>query len=138
MTLTAAQCAKLEAKDKPYKVTDSRGLVLLIQSNGSKYWRYSYRFNGKQKTLALGVWPTVSAKAARIERDKAKALIAKGVDTSEDRRDQRAGRMDSSGQSFRYVVTKKQLESYNKAAAGSDLQAWVTSTLDAAAEQVTA
>ena len=95
MTLTAAQCAKLEAKDKPYKVTDSRGLVLLIQSNGSKYWRYSYRFNGKQKTLALGVWPTVSAKAARIERDKAKALIAKGVDTSEDRRDQRAGRIQA-------------------------------------------
>ena len=63
------------------KHTDSQGLYLLVKSSG-KYWRINYRFAGKQKTLALGVYPTVSLAKARQRRDKARELLADGVDPS--------------------------------------------------------
>lgn len=66
--------------DKPYRITDGRGLFLLIKPNGGKLWRYNYRFNGLQKTLALGVYPDTSAKLARQKLDDARQLLAKGVD----------------------------------------------------------
>ncbi len=65
--------------------SDERGLRLLIKPNGSCYWRMKYRFHGKQKTLALGVFPEVSLKDARIARDKARLQIAEGVDPNEDK-----------------------------------------------------
>ena len=58
--------------DRPIKLSDSGGLHLLIQPNGSKLWRLAYRFGGKQKTLAIGVYPTVTLKHAREKRDEAK------------------------------------------------------------------
>ena len=104
MSLTNTQCINAKPKNKPYKAADGHGLYLFIQPNGAKYWRFSYRFNSKQKTLALGVYPATSIKMARVERDKAKALMAQGVDPSEDRRDQKAGRMENSAQSFQFVA----------------------------------
>jgi integrase len=68
--------------EKPYRITDGRGLFLLIKPNGGKLWRYNYRFNGLQKTLALGVYPDTSAKLARQKLDDARQLLAKGVDPS--------------------------------------------------------
>jgi hypothetical protein len=55
--LSALQVKNAKPKEKPYKLSDGRGLNLEVRQNGSKYWRLSYRFNGKQKTLALGVFP---------------------------------------------------------------------------------
>ena len=49
--------------DRPIKLSDGGGLHLLIQPNGSKLWRLAYRFGGKQKTLAIGVYPTVTLEA---------------------------------------------------------------------------
>ena len=46
--------------DKAYKLTDDKGLYLLVHQNGSKYFRYDYRFNGKRKTLALDTYPTTA------------------------------------------------------------------------------
>lgn len=85
MPLTYLEIKRLESKSKDYWVTDEKGLRLLIKKNGSKYWRMKYRFNGKQKTLALGVYPDVSLKEARIERDKAKIQLSKGLDPNEER-----------------------------------------------------
>lgn len=51
---------KAKPAAKPYKMTDGGGLYLLVETKGSKYWRLAYRYAGKQKTLALGVYPTVS------------------------------------------------------------------------------
>lgn len=59
---------------------------LLVHSNGSKYWRLSYRFGGKQKTLALGVYPMTTLAAAREKRAQAKRLIVTGVDPSEQKK----------------------------------------------------
>jgi hypothetical protein len=58
----------------------------LIQPNGSKLWRLAYRFGGKQKTLAIGIYPTVTLKHAREKRDEAKRLLADNIDPSTKRR----------------------------------------------------
>jgi Arm DNA-binding domain len=66
---------------RPIKLSDSGGLHLLIQPNGSKLWRLAYRFGGKQKTLAIGVYPTVTLKHAREKRDEAKRLLADNIES---------------------------------------------------------
>jgi integrase len=66
--------------DKPYKLPDERGLFLLIHPNGSKYWRFRYSFAGKEKLLALGVYPDVSLAEARDRREQARRQITNGVD----------------------------------------------------------
>ena len=71
---------------RPVKLSDSGGLYLLIAPHGSKLWRLAYRFGGKQKTLAIGAYPTFTLKAAREEREEAKRLLANGVDPSAQRR----------------------------------------------------
>lgn len=74
--------------DKPYKISDGGGLFMLVKPNGGKYWRLAYRFGGKEKTLALGVYqgsPHVSLIEARAEREKAKALLKSGIDPSQDK-----------------------------------------------------
>lgn len=60
-------------KDKPYKLFDSGGLSVLVQSNGSKFWRFKYRIEGKEKLLALGQYPKI--KEAREAHSKARALL---------------------------------------------------------------
>ena len=71
---------------RPIKLSDSGGLYLLIAPHGSKLWRLAYRFRGKQKTLAIGAYPTFTLKAARDKREEAKRLLANGVDPSTERR----------------------------------------------------
>ena len=64
------------------KMTDGKGLFLLLHPNGSKYWRMKYQFSGKEKTLAFGVWPEVSLTEAREMRNEAKLLLKDGKDPS--------------------------------------------------------
>jgi hypothetical protein len=64
------------------KIFDGRGLYLLLMPNGGRYWRYNYRFDGKLKTLALGVHPDVSLDKARARHQVARTLLADGVDPS--------------------------------------------------------
>ena len=83
MALTDVKVRNAKPADKPVKLTDGNGMHLLIHPNGSKYWRLQYRFAGKQKLLALGVYPAVSLADARNRRDDARRLIAAGIDPSE-------------------------------------------------------
>ena len=69
--LTDAKIRNAAPKQKPVKMTDSGGLYLEVHPNGSKYWRLKYRHAGKEKRLALGVYPGVSLKDAREKRDAA-------------------------------------------------------------------
>lgn len=80
MALTDIKIRNTKPSVKAVKLTDGFGMYLLIHPNGSKYWRMQYRFGGKQKTLALGVYPAVSLSDARQRRDEAKKLLAKGTD----------------------------------------------------------
>ena len=88
--------------DRPIKLSDAGGLHLLIQPNGSKLWRLAYRFGGKQKTLAIGVYPTVTLKHAREKRDEAKRLLADNIDPSTQRRLEKL--TAASGNTFRAVA----------------------------------
>lgn len=83
MALTELQIKNLKPTDKQQKLSDSGGLQLLVHPNGSKYWRLAYRFDSKQKTLSLGVYPAVSLAQARIKRDEAKALLSSRKDPGE-------------------------------------------------------
>lgn len=77
---TAIRIAKPEPK--PFKIADNGGMYLLVQPNGSKYFRFDYRFAGKRRTAAIGVYPDLSLKQARVERDRIKGLISSGIDPS--------------------------------------------------------
>lgn len=78
--LTDIQTKKAKASASQYKLTDERGLHLLVKTNGSKLWQLRYRYQGKEKTASLGQYPDVSLAEAREKRDAFRKLIAKGVD----------------------------------------------------------
>ncbi len=82
MPLTDTAIRKAKPGDKS-KLFDGGGMFLLVKPNGSKCWRLKYRFAGKEKLLALGVYPAVSLAKARERRDEARALLARGVDPGE-------------------------------------------------------
>ena len=80
MKLKAAEIKAAKPREKPYKLADGKGMFLLVNPNGSKYWRLKYRYGGKEKLLALGVYPERSLADAREDRDEARRKLAKGVD----------------------------------------------------------
>lgn len=82
MALNDLEIRKAKPTEKLAKLSDGGGLQLWIMPDGAKYWRLAYRFGGKQKARALGVYPTVGLKEARDARDEAKRLLAGGVDPS--------------------------------------------------------
>jgi integrase len=84
LTDTAAKNAKPGAS--PHKLSDADGMYLLVTPSGGKYWRFKYRFAGKEKLLALGVYPTVTLKAARKKRDAAREQLAANVDPGTQRK----------------------------------------------------
>src|SRR3546814_2007736 len=77
--LTYIQINAAKPREKAYSLSASQGLHLAIQPNGSKLWRFKYRFLDKQKKLHLVGWPTISLADARIRRDEAKKMVAAGI-----------------------------------------------------------
>lgn len=104
MALTDIVVRRAKPRAKPYRLADEKGLYLEIALTGSKYWRWKYRFAGKEKRLALGVYPEVSLAAARETRDGARKLLATGVDPSEARKAQKASRVELAENSFEAVA----------------------------------
>ncbi|MFS1524823.1 Arm DNA-binding domain-containing protein [Microbulbifer sp. 2304DJ12-6] len=82
MPLTDTQIKQVKPGNKDQWLTDGQGLRLLIKPTGAKYWRLKYRFQKKQKTLALGVYPSITLKQARQKVAEAKQLLAEGRDPS--------------------------------------------------------
>lgn len=83
MALSDLQIKAFRPSERPVKHSDGGGLHLLVSPTGSKLWRVSYRFGGKQKLLSLGAYPTVSLADARARRDEAKTLLKRNIDPSE-------------------------------------------------------
>ncbi|RKT99003.1 integrase [Burkholderia sp. Nafp2/4-1b] len=104
MPLTDIQVRNAKASAAPYKLTDGNGMFLLVQPNGAKYWRLSYRFLGKQKTLALGVYPAVTLATARKKRDEAREQIAAGVDPGEAKKVAKQAAQIAAANSFEAVA----------------------------------
>jgi integrase len=80
MSLNDLQCRNAKRQPKKYRLFDEGGLYLEVMPNGSKYWRYKYRYEGKEKRLALGVYPTVSLMEARNLHNEARQQKKKGFD----------------------------------------------------------
>lgn len=80
MALSDAKVRNAKPLSKPFKIADGEGLFLLVVPSGGKYWRFKYHFGGKEKLLALGVYPEVSLGEAREKRAEARKTLAKGND----------------------------------------------------------
>jgi integrase len=103
MSLTDTTIRNAKPKDKPFKLSDEKGLYLLIAPTG-KYFRFDYRFNGKRKTLALGVYPDVSLATARDKRNEARTQVANGVDPCELRKITKRTKEEQAANSFEAVA----------------------------------
>lgn len=104
MPLTDVQVRAARATDKPQKLSDSKGLFLLVHPNGSKYWRLKYRYAGKEKQLALGVYPEVTLAKARDLVLEARALLKTGQDPVIERRAMKARAAASAAVTFEGIA----------------------------------
>lgn len=104
MALTDTEIRQAKPVDKDLWLSDEKGLRLLIKPNGSRYWRLKYRFAGKQKTLALGIYPEVSLKQARQAVAEVRQQVASGVDPSLKRKQDKYARVQEQATSFKTVA----------------------------------
>ena len=104
MPLTNVSCLNAKPAEKPYKLADGGGLYLQVMPNGSKYWRLKYRFAGKEKRLALGVYPAVSLAEARSKGGDARMHISAYVDPGAVKRERKLQAALSAGTTFELVA----------------------------------
>ena len=87
MKLTDSIIKNAKPTEVRYQLADGNGLVLYIMPNGTKLWRYRYRYGGKPKMLSLGKYPSVSLKDARAAREHVSGLLKQGIDPSIDKQE---------------------------------------------------
>lgn len=104
MPLTDLQIRHFEPAERPYKKGDGGGLYIEITPNGSKLWRWKYRFNGVEKRLSMGRYPDVSLAEARKARDQGRARLAAGRDPSIERRREKLLAAQSAANTFKLVA----------------------------------
>jgi integrase len=104
MPLTDTAVRNAKPGDKPVKMFDARGLFLIVTPAGGKWWRLRYKFNGKEKLLSLGVYPDVGLKDARDRRDEARKLLANSIDPGENRKVQKAAKVERAANSFEAIA----------------------------------
>lgn len=102
LTDTAIRAAK--PCKKPIKLSDEKGLYLLLNPSGSRWWRMDYRFSGKRKTLSMGVYPDVGLKEARERRDIARKQLTNDIDPAEHRKLNKSAKLDRAVNSFEVVA----------------------------------
>ena len=103
MPLTEFKIKKIKPDIKIRRYFDERGLYLEVSPKGGKWWRFKYRIDGKEKRLALGVYPDVPLAKARGRRDEARKMVADGIDPSAQRKAQKLSKEDGSGLSFETI-----------------------------------
>lgn len=104
MPLTDVAIRSAKPGKKPAKLSDERGLYLLVNPSGGKWWRFDYRYAGSRKTLSLGVYPDVTLKDARDRRDAIRKQLAAGVDPAEHRKTMKAAQSNRAANSFESVA----------------------------------
>lgn len=104
MPLTDTVIRKAKTSDKTRRLFDGGGLYIEISPAGGKLWRLKYRYSGKEKRLALGIYPEVSLAQARKRREAARELLADGIDPGEDRKIQKAAKAEQAANSFEAVA----------------------------------
>lgn len=103
MPLTDAKVRSAKRRDKQYKLFDGNGLFLLVMPNGSKYWRFKYRFGSKEKTLSFGVYPVISLLQARQGALEARKSLAQEIDPGQQKKARRQAQADTSN-SFELIA----------------------------------
>lgn len=111
MPLSDTAVRNAKPSEKPIRMFDGGGLYLEITPSGSKLWRMKYRFDGKEKRLAFGMYPDVGLKDARERRDGARKMLAGGIDPGEHRKAQKAARAESVANGFE-VICREWLEKW--------------------------
>lgn len=104
MPLSDTAIRSARPSDKPVRMFDGGGLYLEVSPAGGKLWRLKYRFNGKEKRLSLGVYPDVGLKDARERRDAARKLLANDIDPGENKKVQKAAKVERSANSFEVIA----------------------------------
>lgn len=117
MPLTNIQLKQAKPASRPLKLFDGGGLFLLITPMGQRYWRLKYRFAGKEKLLALGVYPKITLLKARKLREEAREKLASNIDPGETRREEKRQILLAAANSFEDVAREwfgKRMEAYSK------------------------
>jgi integrase len=104
LTQVAVQAAK--PKDKPYKLSDGGGLHLLVETNGSKLWRFRYQFGRREKMLSFGAFPDVTIAQARTKREEARAVLAAGVDPARKREQDKIAASIAAASTFEIIASE--------------------------------
>ena len=112
--LTDKEINHAKPKEKEYKLFDGGGLYLIITPKGYKRWRLKYQFSGKEKRIALGVYPSVSLSEARLQREKLKKQIQEGMDPAQIKKDKKETIKQDEVQKKNtfYTISQKWLKSY--------------------------
>jgi integrase len=103
MPLSDTAIRKVKPTAKPARLFDGGGMYLQVSPAGAKLWRLKYRFDGKEKLLALGAYPGVTLFSARRKRDDARTLLAEGIDPSEQRKAAKATRTGLAANTFEVI-----------------------------------
>jgi integrase len=117
--LRATAVSNAKPETKTYNLSDGGGLYLLVKPNKTKAWRFNYRFNGKQKTLAIGVFPDVSLKAAREKHKEARESLANDIDPSSQKKAMKAAKQSESDNNFE-VVAREWVKTRGKKAVSTE------------------
>lgn len=104
MPLTDTTIKKAKTGTRARKLYDERGLFLIINPKGGKWWRFKYRFDGKEKLLSLGTYPDVSLKDARDRRDESRKQVSAGIDPGEHRKAKKSAKEGRLANSFEIVA----------------------------------
>lgn len=104
MPLNDMQIRRAKPEAKAYTLGDGQGLSLLVEPNGSKSWRFRYRYAGKPKMISLGVYPTITLAEARSRRDEARKIVAEGKNPSEVRKEQKLALRIQSENAFEKIA----------------------------------
>ena len=105
MSLTEVHIRKVKPSDKPVKLSDGKGLYLLVNTTGSKLWRWKYRVDGKEKTMALGSYPDMSLAQVRMLHEDHRRVLLTGVDPMAQRKADKHARQLAAENSFATVAT---------------------------------
>jgi integrase len=124
--LTDKAVKNIKPQDRPFKLMDERGLFLLVNPNGSKLWRFRYRFNDKEKLLGLGSYPDTGLADAREAQAEMRKLLANGIDPSQDRKQKERKKKIDEAATFE-VVAREYLDTRVKGGKNND--AWLEKNL---------
>lgn len=105
MPLTEIQIRKAKPTDKPVKLSDGKGLYLLVNPTGSKLWRWKYRVDGREKLMTLGAYPDMGLAQARMRHEDERRLLLAGTDPMAQRKAEKHARQLAADNSFATVAT---------------------------------